>query len=127
MVSEMAIYEILNLDGEVENRIVADADFVEEHYSGRYRLLPDPEPVQSISDIPTITRFQAKAALLNAGLLEQVDAAVAASDDPLVKLAWSEAQTFERISPAILAITDDLGMAPQEVNDLFIAAKKISV
>lgn len=39
------IYEILNQDGEVINRIVADRKFVEEFYAGRYRLeeVPDLE------------------------------------------------------------------------------------
>lgn len=120
----MATYEILDSEGEVENRIIADAEFVEEHYAGRYRLVPEPEPITLVQ---SVTRFQAKAALLNAGLLEQVETAVADSEDPIVKLAWTEAHTFERDSPAIAAITEGLGMTPQEVNELFSAAKEISV
>ena len=42
-------YEILNGDGNVINIIIADAEFVEAHFPGQYRLvedesLPVPEP-----------------------------------------------------------------------------------
>jgi hypothetical protein len=37
------IYEILNSEGQVLNRIVADLDFVVKHYEF-YREIPEPEP-----------------------------------------------------------------------------------
>ena len=43
------------------------------------------------------TRFQAKAALLQAGLLDDIQVAIDASEDPLAALAWSEAG-FERLA-----------------------------
>ena len=42
-----------------------------------------------------VTRFQAKAAMIQAGLLDDIQVAIDASEDPLVALAWSEAG-FER-------------------------------
>lgn len=38
-------YEILNEQGEVINTIVADEEFVELHFPGKWRLLPEPETV----------------------------------------------------------------------------------
>lgn len=38
-------YEILNEQGEAINTIIADADFVERHYQGKFRELPE-DPVQ---------------------------------------------------------------------------------
>lgn len=38
------IFEILDDDGNVVNRIIASIDFVEAHHPGRYREVPQPEP-----------------------------------------------------------------------------------
>jgi hypothetical protein len=119
----MAIYEILNDKGEVENRIVADEEFVEEVYPGKYRLVDEP---QAPPPIASVTRLQAKVALMNAGLLDSVEEAIA-NADPLVKLAWAEAMTFERNSPALLAIAEDLAMSSSDLDDLFAAAREVSI
>lgn len=39
------IYQIFDKNGDLENTIIANQDFVEKHYSGRYVLVgPEPEP-----------------------------------------------------------------------------------
>ncbi|MGZ4981725.1 MAG: hypothetical protein ACXWAB_09790 [Methylobacter sp.] len=43
----------------------------------------------------------------------------------LAKIAWKEARDFYRHSPTILAITQALGLTPEEVDDMFIAAAAI--
>ena len=73
----------------------------------------------------TVTRFQARAALHQAGLLADVEAAVAASDDPTVKLAWAESIEFPRGSPTIAALAVAIGLTDAEVDALFIAAAAI--
>ena len=40
-----------------------------------------------------VTRYQAKAALLNAELLSGIESAIAESDDPIIQLAWAEAKS----------------------------------
>lgn len=80
----------------------------------------EPQPVTSVS------RFQARAALLSAGLLETVEAAIAGSGDALLKLAWADAQTFERASPTIAAMAGSLGLTDAQVDDLFQAASVIT-
>ena len=40
----MPNYEILDASNNVINTIVADASFVEAHYPGQYRELPEPPP-----------------------------------------------------------------------------------
>lgn len=72
------------------------------------------------------SRFQAKAALHNAGLLTAADAAVAAADD-LTKMAWADATEFRRNSPTIAAIGAALGLADAEIDDLFNAAIQIEI
>lgn len=74
----------------------------------------------------TVSRFQARAALLQAGKLDAVTAAVETSDSAFVKLAWNEAVEFPRQSPAIAALAAAIGLSDADVDDLFIAASKIS-
>jgi len=76
----------------------------------------------------SVTKFQAKAALLSAGLLSLFEEYIA---DPataeIIKLAWLEAPDFNRSSPTILAVTEVIGLTSEQVDDLFIAAKKVNV
>lgn len=74
----------------------------------------------------SVTRFQARAAMMLAGLLDQVEAAVAASDDPMIRLAWAETVEFPRTSPTIAALAAALGLNDQDVDQLFITASQIS-
>ena len=76
--------------------------------------------------VPTsVSRFQARAALLSAGLLEAADRAVAASEDQLAQMAWSEATVFRRDSPTIASFAATLGLSGEDVDSLFIAAAQI--
>lgn len=71
-----------------------------------------------------VTRYQAKAALLDAGLLDQCEAIVAASDDPHLKIAWQEAG-FIRRSAFVDYVGAQLDLTPEQLDELFIAAAKI--
>lgn len=81
---------------------------------------PQPEPVPQ-----TVSRFQAKAALAQAGLLAQADAVVAASGNAVLQLAWSEANEFQRNSPGIAALAPALGLDDAALDDLFRVAAGI--
>lgn len=84
--------------------------------------LPGPQP----APIPQeVSRFQAKAALSLAGKLAQADAAVAASSDPILQLAWAEATTFKRNSPGIAALAPALGLDDAALDALFTTAAGI--
>lgn len=72
-----------------------------------------------------VSRFQAKAALAMAGKLAQADAAVAASNDPILQLAWAEATTFKRNSPGIAALAGGIGLDDAALDDLFRTAAGI--
>ena len=71
------------------------------------------------------SRFQAKAALLQAGLLTQIEALMA-SADPLAQLAWAEAVEFRRDSPTIAALATGAGLTETQIDDLFRAAMTIT-
>ncbi len=84
------------------------------------------------ADAPTpfvpfsVSRFQARAALHLAGLLDDVEALMAAQDTPaLAKLAWADAMEFERQSPTIAALAGAVGLTEQDIDALFVTAAGI--
>lgn len=86
-------------------------------------FLPPAAPPLSVPE--EVSRFQARAALLNAGLLGQADAVVAASGNALLQLAWTDAVSFKRNSPGIAALAPALGLDDAALDDLFRAAAEI--
>lgn len=79
---------------------------------------PDPEPIQ-VPQIVTIR--QAKLALLQVGLLDDVDAAVAQADRA-TQIEWEYAAEVERSWQTLLTLQVALGLSDQQVDDLFITA-----
>ena len=94
---------------------------------------PEPEPEPGPGEEPTlsdavplaVSRFQARAALLQAGLLEDVEAAVAGAD-ALTRLAWADAIEFRRDSPAIAAVAAMLELDDEALDALFRTAAGIA-
>jgi len=74
----------------------------------------------------SITRRQALLALLQAGLLDDVEAAVAEADRA-VQIEWQHASVFERSHPLLLGIAARLDppLTEEQVDDLFRAAAAI--
>jgi len=60
-----------------------------------------------------------------AGLLPAVDAAIAESGNVIAQIAWADAQTFQRNSPTVLAMSRALGLTEQQIDALFISASTI--
>jgi len=73
-----------------------------------------------------VSRLQAKIAMMQAGVLSAVEAAVAAAD-PAVQMAWADAIEFRRFSPTILALSAQLGMTDTQLDDLFRAAALVDL
>lgn len=81
--------------------------------------------IATASPVPaSVSRFQARAALMQAGKLDAANAAVAKADD-LTKLAWDDAQVFYRASPTVNALGAALGLSAEDLDALFIAAAQI--
>lgn len=83
--------------------------------------------VPVIDGVPqVVSRFQARAALHGAGLLQGIEQLMSAPDiDPLMRLAWSDAQNFERQSPTLLALASALKLTAEQVDALFVQAAQI--
>lgn len=72
--------------------------------------------------VPTsLPRLAFKAALLQAGLLDQVEAAVA-NADALTRLKWAEAVEFPRADPMIDALGQAIGLTPEAIDQMYVQA-----
>jgi hypothetical protein len=75
-----------------------------------------------------VSRFQARAALYQAGLFDQIETLMQNSETPmLARLAWQDAQEFKRQSPTVLAMASALGLNDEQLDSLFITAYGIEV
>lgn len=84
-----------------------------------------PEPVV----VPqTVTMRQARLALLGAGYLAAVEAAIAALPSPTkeaVQIEWEYAQEVERSRGIVAELGTVLGLSESELDNLFIVASKL--
>ena len=93
-------------------------------WSGDLPVLIIPEIVISIPQ--EVTKFQAKVALYQAGMLEAVEAEISKPETQMeMKLAWQDAQTFKRTSSFVNGMASLLGLTDQQVDDLFVLAAGI--
>ena len=119
------------------DRIAATAN---DEYEGLEAWLPAPRgfDLQCLADYrvidgalvlappPSVSRKQARKALLLAGLFEAVQPAIDAIEDPLqrqlVQIDWDDAQTYERDDPTLLSLAAALGMSDEQLDALFVTA-----
>ena len=87
-----------------------------------------PEPADPIVPVvpQSVTMRQARLALLRAGLLDDVDAAIAAIPDPAQRKAaqieWEYATVIERNSPLVQSLAAGLGLTAADIDDLLTLA-----
>lgn len=77
----------------------------------------------------SITRAQARAALILAGLIDRVQPAIDAIADQLqralVQSDWDNRLTFERDNATLLALATALGLTDAQLDDLFVQGAKL--
>lgn len=85
-----------------------------------------PEPPAAGASVPTsVTRAQAKLALLDAGLLDDVEDAIdgmQADDKRRALIEWNERDRFERESPFLMTMAGVLGLDDEALDALFVDA-----
>lgn len=83
--------------------------------------------IRNDNSIPhSVSRFQARAALYQFGLLSMVETIMASDQvDAISKLAWEDAQEFLRDSPTVVALGAMLGLNSTQLDNLFIVASSI--
>lgn len=99
------------------------AEFLRWQAEGNTPEPADPPPVPVIT---SVTMRQARLALLGAGLLDDVDAAIAAITDPTQRKAaeieWEYAQTVDRDSSFTQQLAAGLGLTAEQLDVLFTQA-----
>lgn len=89
--------------------------------------LPPPDPPFTPEPVPeVITRFQAKAALLQLNLLAAAEAHVL-SESTLAAMAWEDINEFRRDSALVNHIGPILGLDTEGMDDLFRLAATITI
>lgn len=93
-------------------------------------LIEVPEPPAPVTPAPPsvpqeVSARQARLALLSAGLLGTVEALVAASTDPALKIEWEYATVLRRDNVSLVSMWEGLGRTKEELDALFVAAAAI--
>lgn len=89
-------------------------------------IINEAERLDNTPYIPSVvSAYQAKMALLNAGLYYNVENMVNTSNNMQLKIAWNNATEFQKDNPLILSLMPQLGLNEENINNLFIEASKI--
>lgn len=91
----------------------------------KIREVPQPEPVIEPPAPISVTPWQLRKALISLGLDEQIEAAVAASKDKVLKAGWEYATEFVENDPLVQAMGQTLGKTVEEMHGLFSFAKTL--
>lgn len=86
---------------------------------------PPPAPPPAPAVPRSVTPYQIRAALNEAGLRAAVEAAVAAAPQN-VKDAWEFTLSFERYNPTLVSMAAALGLSSDRLDELFIKAGKLA-
>lgn len=99
-----------------------------EYIEADWLTMRDDEMRARVEAPQTVTMRQARIALLDAGLLEAVQASVATmpgTDGERARIDWEYAQEVRRDWPLIGYMAGDLGLTDEQVDGLFMAASAI--
>lgn len=119
-----SIYAIKDADGNIMNRIVATADFVEAVHPGRYECIEDVVPPVTAPTYPALSRKQLRNGLLSIGVTSaDVEARIAAIADPLEREAamidWQDTQAYQRTNPLVNQIGVAMGLPEEQIDALW--------
>ena len=122
----------------VENIIEADADYAQSIGAVRadtaaigdlYNdgVFTTPKIQEEVPKIPeSIAMWQARSALIDAGLLDDIDAFLAnipdATERKKAQVKWEFSNTVRRDDPLLAAVVVKMGITNQQLDALFIAA-----
>ena len=86
---------------------------------------PD-EPPSAAATPQSVTPRQARLALLQAGLLDDIEAAIEAIADVdtrrVAQIEWQTAQQIERDWPLLVQVAAAAGLTPEQIDELFVTA-----
>lgn len=129
------IYEILDANGAVANRIEASESFAEQQHPGKWRLAEaQNEPAEPAPATPTVcSPAQGLVALFAIKQITESDvkATIAAITDPVARytsqVAFARATEWRRDSAAIQQLSALLELTESDLDALFEFAVKVAV
>jgi hypothetical protein len=87
---------------------------------------PDPLPAPTVPVPQSVTKRQARQALLLAGLLDQVQSKIDAIPDAtargMAQIEWDDSQVYERNRPILISLGTALGLSSGDLDQLFRTA-----
>ena len=108
------------------NVIVADAEFIAEHYPDAV-LVVEPEPEVFIPQV--VTMRQARLALLDIGIYEShVNTAIEELEEPnrsIARIEWNHSSEVHRDKAFVSMLGGILGLGDDDIDQLFITAAGI--
>jgi hypothetical protein len=87
-----------------------------------------PEPVDQNPVPQLVSMRQARLALFNAGILQEVNNAIANMAGPTgdeARIEWQFSSTVERTWPLVLALAPGLNLSDEQLDALFVAAAQL--
>ena len=129
------IYEILDANGAVANRIAANESFVEQQHPGKWRLAEVQDvPAEPAPATPTVcSPAQGLVALFAIKQIteDDVNATIAAITDPVARytsqVAFARATEWKRDSAAMQQLAMLLGLTESDLDALFEFAVTVAV
>ena len=129
------IYEILDANGAVANRIAATESFVEQQHPGKWRLAEVQDvPAEPAPATPTVcSPAQGLVALFAIKQITEsdVNATIAAITDPVARytaqIAFARATEWRRDSASIQQLATLLGLTESDLDALFAFAVTVAV
>lgn len=117
-------YEILGDAGEVLNTIIANLEFMEEHYQNKYRAVPEVAlPPQVPEFVPMLN---AELVLISAGYWDDVQDFIS-KRGPYALAFLRRAQTMRRDNVLVNAWAAARGVTDAQLDSLFFAAGDLKV
>jgi hypothetical protein len=98
---------------------------------GDFDVKPSPPEYKEpyVAPVVSVTMRQARLALLSAGLLDDVESAIADIEDQVQRKAaeieWEYAQTVNRDSQFTMQLAEGLGLTEEQLNNLFTVASSL--
>lgn len=99
-------------------------EYIDWRAEGNTPLPPDPIPKFVPSQVPM---WSVRVVLKRSNLFDQAQAAIDASTDDAIKVAWEYGNFASRDSAAIAALATELGLTSDNVDDLFIEANSLNI